>query len=221
MFLLYPSPLENIKLLYKKPHGNKGIPKSKESTEKNRQKHLEKKHKPESIEKTRKANLKNKNALGIKHTPEQNEAKRKARLGIKQSEESKLKNSKTHKELCRLNPEIINKMIQTHFHIFSSLDKFLKDKYCPLFNDNLKESVRERDSHTCQNCGKIWIRGERKFPPHHIHHDKKNCFPDLILLCTSCNARVNKKSLRNYYEFLFMNKLNDRQLLFWTKNRRK
>jgi len=95
------------------------------------------------------------------------------------------------------------------------IDGRTKLPYCKKFNNNLRESVRIRDNHTCQLCGKI--QNGRRHTVHHVHYDKQNCFPDLIILCNSCNAKVNKKSLRKQYEELFMNKLNDRQLLFWTK----
>lgn len=85
--------------------------------------------------------------------------------------------------------------------------------YCYKFNEKLKEAVRNRDNRTCQFCN-IKENG-KKHPVHHIHYDKQNCHPDLITLCISCNSKVN--SNRNYYENLFMNKLNDKGLLFWTK----
>ncbi len=89
--------------------------------------------------------------------------------------------------------------------------------YCEKFNNSLKKAIRIRDNHICQLCGNVWING-KKYSIHHIHYDKQNCYPDLITLCQSCNSKVNKLSERKNYEALFMNKLNDRQLLFWTKN---
>jgi len=83
--------------------------------------------------------------------------------------------------------------------------------YCEKFNRKLKEAVKERDNHTCQLCS---VKNT-KFIVHHIHYDKENCYPDLITLCRSDNGRVNFN--RKHYEELFMNKLNDRGLLFWTK----
>lgn len=83
--------------------------------------------------------------------------------------------------------------------------------YCPKFNEYLKEHVRNRDNRTCQLCSAK--ENGHKIPVHHIHYDKENCNPDLITLCCGCNAKVNHN--RDYYEALFMNKLNDRGLLFW------
>lgn len=86
--------------------------------------------------------------------------------------------------------------------------------YCHKFNKTLKEAVRTRDSRTCQLCG--IKENSHKHHVHHIHYDKSNCYPDLISLCEKCNGKANFN--RNFYESLFMNKLNDRTLLFWTKS---
>jgi len=87
--------------------------------------------------------------------------------------------------------------------------------YCKRFNKNLKEAVRERDNRLCQLCSKNEAENKEKQTVHHVHYDKENCYPDLICLCRSCNSKVNGN--RDYYEKLFMNMLNDKQLLFWTK----
>lgn len=85
--------------------------------------------------------------------------------------------------------------------------------YCFKFTPKLKETIRIRDSYTCQLCGVI--QNGRKHTCHHIHYDKQNCYPDLICLCNSCNAKVNFN--RSVWEQYFMNKLNDRGLLLWTR----
>jgi len=84
--------------------------------------------------------------------------------------------------------------------------------YCQKFNRVLKEKIRNRDNHTCQNCG-VRENGTN-LSIHHIHYDKENCYPDLIAVCQSCNAKAN--SNRDEWEALYMNKLNDRGLLHWT-----
>ncbi len=87
--------------------------------------------------------------------------------------------------------------------------------YCKKFNTALKESIRNRDSRECQLCGILEKDNKRKLSIHHIHYDKENCYPDLIALCWKCNSKVNGN--RNYFERTFMNKLNDRSLLFWVR----
>ncbi len=106
----------------------------------------------------------------------------------------------------------IKKMSGKNSHMWKGGIAFLP--YCHKFNNNLKESVRERDGYTCQLCG--IIQNGRKHSIHHIHYDKENCYPDLITLCNSCNGRVNRN--RQHFESLFMNNLNERHLLFWAKN---
>ena len=89
--------------------------------------------------------------------------------------------------------------------------------YCHKFNNKLKEAVRQRDNYICALCGATQeqLTGkDRKLSIHHIHYDKENCYPDLISLCRSCNTKANGR--RKHYESLFINKLNDRELLFWT-----
>lgn len=86
------------------------------------------------------------------------------------------------------------------------------EPYCYKFNNKLKEHVRNRDNRTCQNCG-YKVSG-RRLAVHHIHYDKKNCFPDLITLCNSCNVKANTN--REYWEEYYMNILESRGLLNWS-----
>ncbi|MDP2217207.1 MAG: NUMOD3 domain-containing DNA-binding protein [Methanolobus sp.] len=83
------------------------------------------------------------------------------------------------------------------------------EPYCPKFNHELKEKIRERDNRTCQLC--CVKENGRKLDVHHIHYDKPNCNPDLIALCFKCNTKVNFN--RDYYENLFMEKLTQRGLI--------
>jgi len=68
------------------------------------------------------------------------------------------------------------------------------------FNKDLKLAIRERDGFVCQLCGKS--ETGRAFSTHHIDYNKLNNSQDnLILLCNSCNARVNYS--RSEWQFLF------------------
>lgn len=104
----------------------------------------------------------------------------------------------------------------------SYIDGRSKFPYCEKWTRRFREQVRNRDNYTCQFCNKTQedelYKTTQILAVHHIHYDKQNCYPDCITLCKSCNSKVNKKSLRKYYESLFMNKLNDRKLLFWTRS---
>ncbi len=81
--------------------------------------------------------------------------------------------------------------------------------YCHKFNKQLKERIRDRDNRTCQLCGER--ENGRKLDVHHVHYDKEDCDPDLIALCSRCNAKANTN--RDYYEGLFTKRLEIRGLL--------
>lgn len=67
----------------------------------------------------------------------------------------------------------------------------LKRKYPIEFNNQLKQSIRERDNYICQLCGKTQKDNKRKLDVHHIDHNKNNIHPlNLIALCRSCNLVV-------------------------------
>lgn len=147
----------------------------------------------------------------------------------KQSQQKRWLKSEEHEKASKSqkkrfsDPKEREKASKSKLHIFSALDKLIINPYCHLFNKKLKEQVRIRDSYICQNCGITQEESISKYKQilhiHHIHYDKSNCFPDLITLCAKCNSTVNFN--RIYWEKYFMNKLNDRQLLFWTKRKNK
>ena len=167
-------------------------------------------HTEQSKKKIGTANKNNTYWLGRKHSEDSKKKQSIIKMGkisplknIKKTEEQRKKNSESHKglQMGENNPN------------WQGGISFLP--YCEKFNDQIKEKIRERDNRTCQLCGKLEKEEGRKLSVHHIHYDKENCYPDLISLCRSCNAKVN--SNRIYHENLFMNKLNDRGLLYWTK----
>ena len=127
------------------------------------------------------------------------------------TKEHRKKISKGNKGKKR-SPEMIFKMTGENNHAWNGGSSFFP--YCDKFNNQLKEKVRNRDNRTCQNCG-VKENG-KKLPVHHIHYDKENCYPDLITVCNSCNSKAN--SNRDYWETFYINKLNERGLLFWTQN---
>lgn len=64
--------------------------------------------------------------------------------------------------------------------------------YTSAFKEKLKASIRERDGHQCQRCGRVVTREAdgKAIPVHHIDGDKANCEPtNLCCLCASCNSR--------------------------------
>lgn len=93
--------------------------------------------------------------------------------------------------------------------------------YCPKFNNELKESIRKRDNYTCQNPDCQLTQTESislytlSLCVHHVHYDKENCYPDLITICNVCNLKANNH--KKFHEQLYMNILNNKEMLFWTK----
>lgn len=136
---------------------------------------------------------------GKHHTLESNKKNSEAHRGKVVSEKTKQQISQTLKKICLSGSNHPN---------WNGGTSFLP--YCSKFNKSLKKIIKERDNHICQLC----VSANHKLVIHHIHYDKENCYPDLITLCRNCNCKVNFN--RKHYEFLFMNKLNDRGLLFWT-----
>jgi len=65
--------------------------------------------------------------------------------------------------------------------------------YCPKFNNELRERIRNRDNRTCQLCGKFEILNGRRLAVHHIDGDKmQGCERKkwyLVSLCNSCNSK--------------------------------
>jgi len=225
--------IENRQVQLGKPSPFKNKHHTLKAKEKIGRANLGKKRSPETIEKQRKAKL------GKKHSPERIERHRQKVTGKhwKLSEESVEKNrqsqlrrfldplerekqSKSQIERFKdLNERL--KIGQAQLHLFSALDRLVKNKYCILFTKKLREEVRIRDSYQCQFPGCLCTQLEsltiwkQSLHVHHIHYDKPNCYPDLICLCLKHNVVVNTDRL--YWESLFMNILNNRDLLLWTR----
>ena len=75
------------------------------------------------------------------------------------------------------------------------IDGLGKEPYPLEWTDTLKESIRQRDNHTCQKCNKkqYELKGRfKKLDIHHIDYNKENCNKNnLITLHRSCNSKVN------------------------------
>lgn len=78
--------------------------------------------------------------------------------------------------------------------------KNLIREYPNKFNKILKESIRIRDNHVCQICGKSTKKNGRKMDVHHIDYIKANLNPDnLISLCRNCHCSTTSKKNRAIY----------------------
>jgi len=93
----------------------------------------------------------------------------------------------------------------------SYIDGHCYDPYPSEFNKQLKESIRDRDGHKCQYCGKTEEHERQELNKvlsiHHIDYDKTNCKEtNLISLCQTCNITVNAN--RDYYFAFFTEVIN-------------
>lgn len=72
--------------------------------------------------------------------------------------------------------------------------------YHPNFNEAFKQTIRQRDKHTCQLCNELGNQ------VHHIFYDKLNdCHNprDFITLCPPCHSSTNANRLTWIYIFTF------------------
>ncbi len=61
--------------------------------------------------------------------------------------------------------------------------------------ERTREAARKRDNYTCQDCGKVWIKGERRFDIHHFKECGKKSrkyeplseLPNMITLYHKCH----------------------------------
>jgi len=141
------------------------------------------------------------------------------RKGIKQNQEWKINKSKMMKGKHNsqktewkkgkvawnkgLHPSIetIEKLSKSHI-----IDGRSFEPYSIEFNLILKESIRLRDSYTCQICHKTQVENfkkiKRKLCIHHVNYNKKdNRLNNLISLCGLCHLKTNH--FRKYYEQYF------------------
>lgn len=90
--------------------------------------------------------------------------------------------------------------------------------YCKLFDEPLRESVRERFGRKCYLCGKSEEDNGRKLDVHHCDYNKSaGCAGhswSLIPLCHSCHVRTNFKRwywfarLRDYWVYDYLESFN-------------
>lgn len=124
-------------------------------------------------------------------------------VGIRDGSESKGKKGEAH----------------PNFNNWSSREPYGKE-----FSPELKEQIRIRDNHTCQECGKIQKELKRKLDVHHIDYNKQNNSPsNLISLSIKCHRKTNynRKHWTNYFKMrMFMKTLFDpRNILIFNENK--
>lgn len=78
--------------------------------------------------------------------------------------------------------------------------------YCPKFNTEFKERVREFWGRMCFICGKTESENGRKLDVHHVNYDKGVCCnnekPLFIPLCTKCHGITTTSDREKMSKFL-------------------
>ena len=140
--------------------------------------------------------------MGLKSKPFTEEHRRKiseSKRGKKRSEETKHKISKS-KMGIKIGP-----FTEKHKRKMSESVRGSKnpnwrggasyEPYCHLFNNELKEKIRNRDGRTCVLCGKNEIQNGQRLSVHHIDGNKmQGCVGQgwyLCALCRSCNSKLD------------------------------
>ncbi len=78
-----------------------------------------------------------------------------------------------------------------------------KEPYGIEFSNKLKEFIRERNNHTCQECNYTQEQLGYKLHIHHIDYNKRNNNPNnLVPLCRSCHMKTgfNREDWTNYFK---------------------
>jgi len=147
-----------------------------------------------------------------KHLSEETRRKISERLkGIPLSEETKKKISKSlmGNKYC-----LGNVLSQEHRNKISESERGSKhwnwqngksfEPYCPKFNKELKERIRNRDGRICMICHKSEMDNGEKLCVHHIDGDKmQGCGKKwyLVSLCRSCHMKLhNGESVVDNFE---------------------
>ena len=148
--------------------------------------------------------------LGKKHSDETKRKIGSSLKGIPKTEEANKKNSESHKGIKRVpfSDEWKRKIGDSHrgekgtnWQGGKSFEEYGID-----WTDDLKESIRKRDSHICQKCGIHQDEIDvyyRKLDVHHIDYNKYNLDPkNLISLCRKCHAKTNHDRLYWFEYFI-------------------
>lgn len=131
-----------------------------------------------------------------------------ARVGMTNSEESKIKTSKTLKNKYSTGERVSATIGVPSWNSGLEGDEYLKhykdgkhpnwqggksfEPYGPEFNKSLKNFIRKRDNQICMNCGVHREKLKEALTCHHINYDKNlNIQENLVSLCRNCHALTN------------------------------
>lgn len=215
----------------------KGVYKRKEETRKKISKGNKGKKRTDKMkENYSKSKLGNKNPMYGKHTSQKQKNAARETCKKRQKEGRYQVSEETKKKLRKIN--IGKKLTEEHKEKIrqknkgrsfgykfpkgeknpSYIDGKSKEPYGIEFNNELKEWIRKRDNHRCQECfrhqdelfrnTKAGIR-PCKLCVHHIDYDKKNNRKNnLISLCLKCHSKVHyrKKEWKSYFQLRIVQK---------------
>lgn len=105
-------------------------------------------------------------------------------------------------------PEVKEKISGKNSYLWKDGISF--GKYCPKFNDDLRNRIRAFFGYSCVICNKSEYDNKRKLSCHHVNYDKFACCDDKIpkfaTLCNSCHGKTQHN--RENWE-LMLNKIID------------
>ena len=142
--------------------------------------------------------------MGKRRTEQTKQKIREKAIGRRHSIEEKQKMSIRMKKYIQEHPEELIRLSlitkgenNSHWQGGKSFEPYTSE-----FNRELRQIIRRRDNHTCQLCGVPECECIENLSIHHIDYNKKNNSSDnLVALCRSCNAKVNRrqKVWTNYF----------------------
>lgn len=152
--------------------------------------------------------------MGIKHTEESKRKISEVKKGTVISEETRIKISEKSKG--RKHTEEAKRKIGkcSKGRIAGDKHPFWKggisfEPYCPKFNEDFKERVRDFFGRACVMCNEIETKP--KMSVHHVTYNKNSCCdnskPLFVTLCKVCHAKVNHN--REYWNEYFTQIINE------------
>ena len=78
-------------------------------------------------------------------------------------------------------------------------------RYCPRFDEKIREEIRDKYQHECFECGKSEKQNGRKLDVHHVDFNKEQGCNEhewrLIPLCHSCHSKTNHDRKQSNYHY--------------------
>lgn len=125
------------------------------------------------------------------------EKMRLSKMGIKPSVATRKLMSEAHKKYLAEHPEEKTRLARDVWDKYTS-------KIAGTSWRNVSLRIRERDNHTCKNCGQLGVlvhhldwHGKRDKVSHRLMNNNPN---NLITLCHKCHNQIHRHKASDYYE---------------------